>query len=84
MALNLKIIRGGNPDERMQSIDGLLNSFDKKLQMRRPDDKLVNEVARLRQDLAALMDFLGLAMEPGQKRVVKQVRITNALDTNNP
>ena len=84
MALNLKIVKGHGPNERMKSIDGILNSLDKKLQTRTPDEKLKKEVVELKQTITVLLDFLGLAMEPGPKKVIRRVRIadeTNTIDT---
>ena len=75
MALNLKIVRGHNPNERMKSIDGLLNAIDGKLRVRGPDEGLSQEIANLKQTIAVLLDHLGLVIEPGPKKVIRQVRL---------
>ena len=83
MGLKLKIVRGSNPNERMKSIDGLLNAFDKRLQARAPDEKLKAEVIALKQTVDMLLDHLGLAVEPSPKKVIKRVRIADETNTSN-
>ena len=85
MALNLKIVRGANPDERMKSIDGLLNALDGKLRTRGPDERLVQEVADLKRTITTLLDHLGLVIDAGPKKVIRRVRlIDDEAGTDNP
>ncbi len=72
---NLKIVRGDNEKEQIKSIDGLVYSLDKKISGKSPDDKLAQEVTSLKQTVAVLLDFLGLAIEPGPKKIIKRVRL---------
>ena len=74
---NLKIVRGDNEKEQIESIDGLLNGLDKKLKAKGPDEKLAQEVATLKQTVMALLDHLGLAIEPGPKKIIRQVRLVS-------
>ena len=75
MDLKLKIVRGSNPNERMKSIDGLLNSLDGKLRAKGPDEKLAQEVTALKQTVAVLLDHLGLVVDSGPKKVIRRVRL---------
>lgn len=85
MGLKLKIVRGNNPNERMKSVDGLLNSLDRKVRERQPDEKLVREVANLKRTMATLLDYLGLVIEPGPKTVIRRVRlIEDETSADNP
>lgn len=75
MDLKLKIVRGHNPNERMKSVDGILNSHSKKLADRSPDERLAQEVAELRQTITTLLDHLGLVIESGPEKVIRRVRL---------
>ena len=80
---NLKKIKGADIDEQIKSADGLIDALDKKLQARAPDERLARDIAELKLTINALMDFLGLAMEAGPKKVIKRVRIADEIDTIN-
>jgi len=75
MALNLKIVKGHTPNERMKSVDGLLSALDGKLRTRGPDERLVQEVADLKRTITTLLDHLGLVIDAGPKKVIRQVRL---------
>ena len=80
---NLKIVKGANEKEQIKSIDGLLNSMDKKLEIRKPDKKLAEDIANIKQTLNVLMEFLGLIIEAGPNKVIRQVRKIDAFNSDN-
>ena len=80
---SLKIVRGITTEEQIKSIDGLVNSLDRKFRGKTVDDKIRQELNELKQAVAALLDFLGLAIEPGPKHIIKRVRLTDAISTDN-
>lgn len=86
MAIKLKIVKGYTSEERMKSVDGLLNAIDVKLKQRTPNEGLKEEIAAIRRTLTTLMDFLGLKEEPGPERIIRRTRIVeeieHALDTD--
>ena len=85
---NFKIIKGANETEQIKSIDGLINGLDKALKAKTPDERLAEEVSKVKQTLTALMDHMGLVCEPGPKLVIKRVRLleepADETDPDNP
>ena len=75
MGLKLKIVKGHTTNERMKSIDGLLNTLAREPRNRDPDKKLIKEIANLRQTITVLLDHLGLVIESGPRKVIRQVRL---------
>jgi len=80
---NLKRIRGANIAEQIKSADGLIDALDRRLQSRTPDEKLATEVLAIKQTLNTLLDYLGLAIEAGPKKVIKRVRLIDETNSNN-
>ena len=85
---DLMIVEGANTTEQIKSIDGLINGLNKALKAKTPDERLAEEVSKVKQTLTALMDHMGLVCESGPKLVIKRVRLleepADETDPDNP
>ena len=82
--MELKKIKGHTTEEQIKSIDGLLNALDEKVRLKNDNGSLSREMAILRQQFTAVLDFLGIVLEPNAAYTVRKVRITEADNEINP
>lgn len=81
--MTLKIVQGSTVEEQIFSIDGLLDSMNRKALLKTPDEKLAGQVRNLIQRLNAIEDHLGIIVENGPAKVVRQVKLVENTNVDN-
>lgn len=81
--MTLKIVQGDTVEEQIFSIDGLLDSMNRKALLKTLDEKLAGQVRNLIQRLNAIEDHLGIIVENGPAKVVRQVKLVENTNVDN-